>query len=334
MSNTTGKSQRSKSNTNLEPESQPEDLESEGSSRDLRPRPKSTTIPPVTKKPKKPEDEDSESQPPKPNQRSQTKEETKLKKPNKPEDEDPESQPPKWVAQFHKDLADDICKKLDVKLNSLEAKLEPRFSDLETSVVNIKSHQDQVLQRIKGSESLIQANSNRLEKLENLLSEKDGTIRKLTNEIEDLRNRSMRKTLVFYGFPEADQESWDDCKTVIVKHLEACKLKNISTDRAYRVNRNTGKDSVAGPRPIYAEFVKWQDSNRVLNNAGKISKNRYKSDEGSHAIKVEQLFSKHTFSERKKMLKIRRYFLQQDSSLKIRLTYPASLFLSILVMAF
>ena len=80
------------------------------------------------------------------------------------------------------------------------------------------------------------------------------------------------------------------CKTVIVKHLEACKLKNISIDHAHRVNRNTGTKTnlVAGPRPIYAEFVKWQDSNRVLNNAGKISKNRYKSDEGSHAIEVEQ----------------------------------------------
>ena len=52
------------------------------------------------------------------------------------------------------------------------------------------------------------------------------------------------------------------------------------------------------------------------------------SNEGSHAIKAEQLFSKHTYSERKKMLKIWRYFLQQDSSLKIRLTYPASLYIS------
>eukprot|EP00112_Aurelia_sp_Birch-Aquarium-sp1_P010563 Seg2251.1 transcript_id=Seg2251.1/GoldUCD/mRNA.D3Y31 product="hypothetical protein" protein_id=Seg2251.1/GoldUCD/D3Y31 len=137
----------------------------------------------------------------------------------------------------------------------------------------------------------------------------------------------MRKTLIFYGFTEKPHETWDDCIQISEEHIEACGLEeSVQIDRAHRANRRNDAKNRSDPRPIIAEFVTWQDSNYILNNANKLSKKG--SRDGStrdKKIKVQQLFGKKTSEERGKMLKIRKYFLLQNKKWKISLAYPAIL---------
>ena len=82
----------------------------------------------------------------------------------------------------------------------------------------------------------------------------------MQDEIEDLRNRAMRKTNIFHGFPESKSkyESWEQSKQLITQHLGKCGIKGTKIDRAHRVNRKNSSE--IAPRPIYAEFQTWQDS--------------------------------------------------------------------------
>ena len=86
------------------------------------------------------------------------------------------------------------------------------------------------------------------------LQSTDGQIRDLKDEIKDLRNRTMLKTLIFHGFPEPEShESFEQSKELILQHLEKCGINGITIDRAHRVNRKNS--SAFAPRPIYSEFL-------------------------------------------------------------------------------
>ena len=236
------------------------------------------------------------------------------------------SEAPSWVAMFRIQLTDDIDKKLDEKIHLLEGNLDQRFSDLELKIGDVKQKYEHALQRIKDNETLVGETRNEVSKMRDDLAGMTKAVKSLANEMEDLRNRGMRKTLIFHGFPESKKsfESWDDCKNMIEKYLSICGLKNCNIDRAHRVERK--QSNTLSPRPIYAEFTSWQNANRVLSNANAIVQKKYHASGGSnHTIKVEQLFSKATMEKRKNLLKIRRYFLDTNEGWKIKLNYPAML---------
>ena len=178
---------------------------------------------------------------------------------------------PSWVAMFRIQLTDDIDKKLDEKIHLLEGNLDQRFSDLELKIGDVKQRHEHALQRIKDNETLVGETRNEVSKMRDDLAGMTKAVKSLANEMEDLRNRGIRKTLIFHGFPESKKsfESWDDCKNMIEKYLSICGLKNCNIDRAHRVERK--QSNTLSPRPIYAEFTSWQNANRVLSNANTIS---------------------------------------------------------------
>ena len=171
----------------------------------------------------------------------------------------------------------------------------------------------------KATESIAQSNLNKLITTSAEIEMLKGRFNSLTIELEDVRNRQMRKTLVFYGFPQHNgqrrRETWDDCKIILEKHLK-------SSGRAHSANsRNEASSNSRSPLPIFAEFLSWQDANHVLQNQDKISK--FTDSAGNESkIRVEQLYFGATLDLRKKMLKIRRYFLSMNDGWKIKVTYP------------
>ena len=65
----------------------------------------------------------------------------------------------------------------------------------------------------------------------------------------------------------------------------------------YRAHRSAqkidpGKLKSPRPRPVFAEFVSWQDVSRVLSMAAKIGKTPYKFEGHEHNISVEEMVSK------------------------------------------
>ena len=65
---------------------------------------------------------------------------------------------------------------------------------------------------------------NNFKELKQLLNDKDVELSTLKIELKDLRNRQTRKTLIFYGFSEGSDESWDDCKELVENHISKCGL--------------------------------------------------------------------------------------------------------------
>ena len=240
-----------------------------------------------------------------------------------------DSQPRAWVSVFRTQLAEDIEEKFNTRLDALQHDLDIRLSNLEKHVLDIEVKQGHHLQRIKYTEAIAQSNLNKLLATNAEIEMLKGRINSLTSELEDVRNRQMRKTLAFFGFPQHNgqrkRETWDDCKITLEKHLKSSGLGLPKVDRAHRASsRNEASSSSRSPSPIFAEFLSWQYANHVLRNKAKISKFTDSAGNGSK-IKVEQWHSGATLDLRKTMLKIRRYFLSMNDGWKIKMSYPAIL---------
>ncbi len=176
--------------------------------------------------------------------------------------------------------------------------------------------------RVQLAESIAQEASNKIIQLKVEVLKNSNELNSLRNEVEDLRNRQMRKSLVFYGFPENGNESWDESKHLLEKHIEACGLEQVDIDRAHRARPR--KSSERGyTRPIFVEFVTWQDANYILQKTNKLSKPPKSGT--SPRILVQQLYGKKTAQERNRMLKIRKFFMRKNPSWKVNLSYPAIL---------
>ena len=139
---------------------------------------------------------------------------------------------------------------------------------------------------------------------------------------------TFNELLVFYGFPEKGSETWEESRQLLEKHFKTCGLEAVDIDRAHRANTRNNSNDRGKARPIFAEFVTWQDSSYILQNASKLSK--FPKSHGSKVktsgnIHIQQLYDKKTVEERNKMLKIRKFFLLTNPDWKVSLTYPAIL---------
>ena len=74
----------------------------------------------------------------------------------------------------------------------------------------------------------------------------------------------------------------------------------MSIDRAHRSARkiDPGKLKSPNPRPVFAEFVSWQDASRLLSMATKIGKTPYEFEGHEYNISVKQIVSKSVMEKR------------------------------------
>ena len=81
-------------------------------------------------------------------------------------------------------------------------------------------------------------NKDSVENLREELESRDKKIDMLEREIDDLRNRSMRKTLVFRGLPEKAKgaDTWENVRKFLLKFLALYdpEFAHLSIDRAHR----------------------------------------------------------------------------------------------------
>ena len=92
-------------------------------------------------------------------------------------------------------------------------------------------------------------------------------------ELEDLRNRSMRWTLIFKNVKEENNERWNDTARILCSYIVDQLDLNYTYDevdfhisRAHRggdsneeePNQEQHHQKKQGPKPIYAQFVNWR----------------------------------------------------------------------------
>ena len=155
----------------------------------------------------------------------------------------------------------------------------------------------------------------------------------LDERIENRTNRQLRKTLVFKGIPEKindtndnqhKNETWDDTEEILASRIaEVCDMQLPEAkkliERCHRSNPNP-KYKGSGPRPIFAAFHSWKDSEWVKND---FRKNNI--DNPRCHIYAEQKFGPKTTMRRNQAMLMRKSLKEKGDIINGYVAYPARL---------
>ena len=224
-----------------------------------------------------------------------------------------------------------VSKLLDEKLDKLNEQFSMRFGKVEKAILNISEKCTKLNEEMTAVLHKAGTNKDSIENLREELESRDKKIDMLEREIDDLCNRSMRKTLVFRGLPEkADgADTWQNVWKFLLKFLALYDpdIAHLSIDRAHRSAQKIDphKSKSPRPRPVFAEFVSWQDASRVLMMATKIGKMPYEFEGHEYNISLEQMVSKSVMEKRQTVLKVRKYLMNENPNWLASLRFPAIL---------
>ena len=234
---------------------------------------------------------------------------------------------------------DEINQRLN-KLDKLESDINEIKNDIATKFAITEQKAQEAIEIAKENETRI----NEYEKNHELLDVKVDAIEKdtksrieaLQEEIDELRNRGMRKTLIFRNIPEEGVESWTQTKLVlareIIKTYKPDSINNdalikevvANIDRAHRISgQPQAQDKINKTyyRPIVAEFCTWTYSEKIKDLFIKA-----KSEEDkTRRVFVSQLVTTSIAKRQKQALIKRAEVLKENKNLLMFVKYPAVL---------
>ena len=184
-------------------------------------------------------------------------------------------------------------------MGALKAECKAQVEILK-DLVSDKDKEINLLNRKIGElECSVQTTDNRLESTISTVAQTGKDVDRVVDDMNcmedkaaELEDRSMRQNLIFFGFPEADNETNEDCEKKLSQLIQSKKLlgpnSHVQFDRVHRL----GRKNVAGsqgkptrPRPIVCKLTFYKDKDILLQN-GKLLK-------GS-AIRMSEQYSKRT----------------------------------------
>ena len=209
-------------------------------------------------------------------------------------------------------------------LNEIKALLNEKCDEFSNKLVSIKEKfgttateiyikMEQIEKKVEDAKANASNNSDEIESLKfemkeqsDKISKQFETISELESKIEELKNRSLRKTLIFktIKYQQANESSCSDTKSVLIDQIsrvlpETTKeeiSKNI--ERAHRVN-SKGTSSNGSPPYLVVKIVNWEFSEKVKSTFILENQN------GRSQVFVSQMYSKSLTLRRKQALKHR-----------------------------
>ena len=159
-----------------------------------------------------------------------------------------------------------------------------------------------------------------LERLESLETEN----KVIKEELEDLKNRSMRKTLIFRNIQQDQRrESWDQTKIILANEIKK-KMENIDhgviikkIERAHRAKENRHERNL----PVIAKFNDWNFSEEVKTSFIKAAKDGNERT----SIFVLQMYLPALTTRRNVAMKKRKELREGDQGIRAYVRYPAVL---------
>ena len=201
----------------------------------------------------------------------------------------------------------------------------------EADIFEIKNKQDKTKTELKTE--LLGTVNNDIKHHEEIIRKLEVQLKGALIELDDMRNRSMRSTLIFKNIPEKSKETWEDTCDTLANFIDT-KLDlpysyediDMTISRAHRgsddPDQNGGNDNprvTHGPKPIFAKFNNWRIAeeirNAVIRETSKRNLNVY----------VSQMYSKSLTARRNEALKFRRDHLNKNPNTQVKLDYPATL---------
>ena len=198
---------------------------------------------------------------------------------------------------------------------------EKELFDLKNNYDQIKNEIDNKLENIK-SEIREEVNIKKIE----------AQLRATHIELEDLRNRSMRSTLIFKNIKEENHENWEDSSRILCNYIknklnlpytyEELDLQISRAHRGAEIDRGNNQRNLNnqdGSRPIFAQFTNWRVAEEIRNRI------IFLNSKKETRVICNQMFSKELTTKRNNALKFRREKLNSSPDLQIKLEYPACL---------
>nr|XP_037284777.1 LOW QUALITY PROTEIN: uncharacterized protein LOC119177400 [Rhipicephalus microplus] len=181
---------------------------------------------------------------------------------------------------------DDLIKMMNTMLASQE-ELKKKIENLATAHDKLEStvnaRMDDVMVAIKKQKVEIKA-------LQTEVTALKGNLQLHQRRLNDLEDRSRRRNLVIFGFPEPDRENATEFRKKIIEELIGDKLGVVvnSVERVHRV----GKKCHDKVRPVIMNFFDYNEKLKVLKNCHKLKGTK---------ISVNHDFCKATIAKRSKL---------------------------------
>ena len=206
---------------------------------------------------------------------------------------------------------DEIKALLDEKFDEFSNKFVSIEEKFDTTAREIYIKMEQIEKKAEDSKANAHNKSDEIESLKFEMKEQSDniskqfeTISELESEIEELKNRSLRKTLIFKSikYQQTNESSWSDTKSVLIDQIsiilpETTKeeiSKNIET--AHRVH-SKGTSSNRSPPYLVVKMVNWEFSEKVKSVFIQENQN------GRSQVFVSQMYSKSLTLRRNQALK-------------------------------
>ena len=190
--------------------------------------------------------------------------------------------PPPWVVELMagiKSLKTVIPKIAQIendvsRITAKPAHFDTRISNIETKVNDVEQSCAFISNEIDERKNEHNEIKKRVKELDNACTDmKINTEKhqyeatKLQDEMLDIKSRSMRENLMFYGIPEAPQHTDENCGMLVLDliktHLKLDNADKIELDRAHRIGRKFPNKT----RPIIAKFHRYSVREQVRNEA-------------------------------------------------------------------
>ena len=75
--------------------------------------------------------------------------------------------------------------------------------------------------KIQANSSKIESNDFEIDQFKNKVASLNEALNEIRVELDDMRNRGLRKTLIFKNIPFKKKEIWDESKELLVKEIKA-----------------------------------------------------------------------------------------------------------------
>ena len=233
----------------------------------------------------------------------------------------------------NKDSLGEIKALLNEKLDELSNKLVSIEEKFGIIAKEIYIKMEQIEKKAEEAKANASNNSDGIESLKfemkeqsDKISKQFETMSKLESEIEELKNRSQRKTLIFKNikYQQANENSWSDTTSVLIDQISGVlpettkeEISN-NIERAHRVHRK-GTSSNGSPPYLVVKMINWEFSEKV--KSAFIQENQ----NGRSQVFVSQMYSKSFTLRRNQVLKHRHEMKEEDPSIQAYTRYPATL---------
>ena len=196
-------------------------------------------------------------------------------------------------------------------------------ADLQNVIRVVENKADVAIEILKQNRDEIESLNFRLAEQDRKSADQDSEIRRLLDDIDDFKNRSLRKTLVFKNIPynRNSENSWNETKNVLAAEI-AKVLPNTTSEVAVnfieRAHRITSTTKRQGPPYLVAKIKSWDTSEKL--KLAFVNANQ----SGTSRVFVSQMHSKALTIRRNDALKPRSELKEQDSTIQEFVRFSAS----------